>query len=274
MLSRKTKNDGADSYAKICSVLLPGLVSVSFRALSPREIIKACLEAQLRGIEWGGDVHVAPDDLKNARQIGQMTREAGLEVAAYGSYFRCDGADFEPILATALELGAPLIRVWAGKTDAREANQNDWARVTDELGRAVEMARAHNVEVATEFHGGTLTSSGQNARRLMDEVKTAKTLWQPLQRGADSEPRIAENLEDLRLVEPWLGNVHVYQWADDANGKTQKLSLENSAQWPRYVEELKRIGGARWLLLEFVPGDEPAILAREAAALRNWIGSE
>ena len=70
-----------------------------------------------------------------------------------------------------------------------------------------------------------------------------------------------------------LTNVHVYEWADDADGKRQRLSLQNSAQWPRYIEELKRIGGERWLLLEFVPDDDPAITAREAAALRAFIES-
>ena len=114
-------------------MLRPGLVSATFRALSPREVIAACLNAQLEGIEWSGDVHAPPDDLKNARDIGQMTREAGLEVAAFGSYWRCDDAPFEPILATALALGAPTIRVWPGATDARDAADLDWTRVAENL---------------------------------------------------------------------------------------------------------------------------------------------
>ena len=43
--------------------------------------------------------------------------EAGLAIAAYGSYYRVehdDPAPFEPVLATAVELGAPTVRVWAG----------------------------------------------------------------------------------------------------------------------------------------------------------------
>lgn len=253
-------------------MLLPGLVSVTFRALSPRQIIDACAEAQLQGIEWGGDVHVPPTDLKNAREVGQMTRDAGLQVACYGSYFRCDGADFAPTLECALELGAPLIRVWAGKTDARDADANDWARVGEELSRACEMAQSAGVQVATEFHGGTLTSRGETARRLMDSVTGTQTLWQPLQRAANFEAKIEENVADLKQVEPFLSNVHVYEWADDAQGKMQTLSLVNSVQWPRYVQELKRIGGERWLLLEFLKDNDPALLEREAAALRELIG--
>ena len=34
-----------------------GLVSISFRENSPEEIVKACVAAGLRYIEWGSDVH-------------------------------------------------------------------------------------------------------------------------------------------------------------------------------------------------------------------------
>ena len=257
-------------------MLRPGLVSVTFRALSPREIVVACAEAKLEGIEWGGDVHVAPDDSKNAREVGRMTRDVGLEVAAYGSYFRCDGAPFEPIVETALALGAPLIRVWAGKTDAREASALDWRRVSDELARASDIARAAQVQIATEFHGGTLTSNAMSTLRLMEsrDESCFQTLWQPLRRGPNFDSKTEDNLMELRAVQFFLSNVHVYEWANDAQGHCQRLPLRNSAQWPRYIEELKRIGGSRWLLLEFVPNDDVAVLAREATALRNWIGRD
>ena len=35
-----------------------GLVSITFRKLSPRAIIDLVTRANLIGIEWGGDVHV------------------------------------------------------------------------------------------------------------------------------------------------------------------------------------------------------------------------
>ena len=172
-------------------MLRPGLVSITYRALAPREIIDACVASQLEGIEWGGDVHARPDDLDNAREIGAMTRDAGLEVACYGSYWRCDGAPFEPIVEAAVALGAPSIRVWAGKTDASEADEAHWSRVTDALARATEIAGAAKIQVATEFHGGTLTATGVDARRLMDEVGGGlQTLWQPLRRAPNFDLQV------------------------------------------------------------------------------------
>ena len=257
-------------------MLKPGLVSVTFRALSPREIVRACLECQLAGIEWGADIHVPPGATRNAREVGRLTREAGLKIVAYGSYYRCDGGDFAPILEAAKALNAPRIRVWAGSVDARAASAGDWTRVGDDLARIVAMAAREGIQIALEFHGGTLNSSGASARQWLGTVRGAahdlRTLWQPLRRGPNFDARIEENLDDLRAVAPFLSHVHVYQWDDDANGQTRRLSLQESVQWRAYIEALGRIGGARWLLLEFVPADDLAILAREAAALRVLIG--
>ena len=255
-------------------MLHSGLVSISFRALSPRDIISACVQSQLEGIEWGADIHAPPDNLENAREVGQMTRDAGLEIAAYGSYWCCDDTPFEPILEAALAMRAPLIRVWPGKVDARESTRDDWTQISERLRAATAMAREANVQVATEFHGGTLTSSGASALRLMQSGGSAQlaTLWQPLRRGPNFEAQTEENVAALLAVAPYLTNVHVYEWADDAEGKRQRLPLSQSASWPRYIEELRQIGGTRWLLLEFVPNDDPALLAREAAALRGFVG--
>ena len=71
-------------------MILPGLVSVTVRALFPAEICRLCERAKLRCIEWGGDVHVPPDG-RSAPEVRRMSADAGLEICAYGSYFRFHG---------------------------------------------------------------------------------------------------------------------------------------------------------------------------------------
>ena len=76
------------------------------------------VQAGLDGIEWGGDVHVPHGDLRRAREVRDMTRSEAIRIASYGSYYRVGDrapTSFEKVLDTAVELGAPLIRVWAGK---------------------------------------------------------------------------------------------------------------------------------------------------------------
>jgi sugar phosphate isomerase/epimerase len=171
------------------------------------------------------------------------------------------------VLETAVELGAPLIRVWAGNSGS------DTATVLHHLERACEMAGAHNIGVATEYHGGTLTQTREGCRQMLESVgsRNLQSLWQPLRRGGGLNAKISENVEDLRDLTPFLSNVHVYEWRDITAGQTKRASLRNSVQWPQYIEELRKMGGQRWLLLEYVPDDAPAKLSVEATALRALI---
>jgi sugar phosphate isomerase/epimerase len=244
------------------------LVSISYRELTPREVVDLCIDAELQGIEWGGDIHVPHGDLQIAREVAQMTRDSGLQIAAYGSYYRCGAAlEFERVLESAIELGAPLIRVWAGQ------DGNDFAAVADDLRRICALASAQNIAVATEYHGGTLTETRDSTARLFTELGESglQTLWQPLRRGAGMNLKIQENLGDLRAVTPFLANVHVYEWRDIEAGKTKRFSLKNSAQWPTYITELQKMEGERWMLIEYVPEDDPKALKAEAQVLRDLI---
>jgi len=108
-------------------MMIPGLVSITFRELPPEQIISLATEAGLGSIEWGGDVHVPHGDLKSAQRVARLTADAGLEVSAYGSYYRAagrqsTGVDFESVYKTALALGAPIIRVWAGGVGSSRAD--------------------------------------------------------------------------------------------------------------------------------------------------------
>ena len=164
-----------------------GLVSITFRQLTPEAIVALVRQAGLHGIEWGGDVHVPHGDLTRAREVGEMTREAGLEVAAYGSYFRVgnsedSGLPFSHVLDSALELGAPVIRVWAGTEGSVTVGSEGRKRVVADLRRITELAAKAGVRVTTEFHGGTLTDTNESTIKLLSEVDhtNLSTYWQPL----------------------------------------------------------------------------------------------
>ena len=99
---------------------------MTFRQLPVERIIALTAQAHLDGIEWGGDVHVRHGDIPIAHRVAQATADAGLVVAAYGSYYRVaesegEGLPFELVLDSAQALGAPLIRVWAGKRGSDDA---------------------------------------------------------------------------------------------------------------------------------------------------------
>jgi sugar phosphate isomerase/epimerase len=249
-------------------MLQSGLVSITFRELSPAEIIALVGEAELTGIEWGGDVHVPHGDLEAARLVGQMTRDAGLAVAAYGSYYRVGleaPVPFEVVLETALALEAPLIRVWAGRQGSAEADDAYRSQVVDDSRRIAELAAAEGVLVAYEYHNNTLTDTVESAVRLLEAVghSNMRTYWQPV--GSTTEAR----LTSLQAVLPWLTNVHVQQ----TSGGIREMLREGEADWPRYLEVVAGTTRDHYILIEFVKEDQRANLLEDARTLRGWLGA-
>ncbi len=253
-------------------MIYPGLVSVSFRALPPAEVITLARSAALAGIEWGGDIHVPPGDTVWARQVGVMTREAGLAVASYGSYYRVGEAaspehpPFEAVLAAAVALGAPVIRVWAGRRASADADDAHWQAVVEDAHRIADMAAAAGVRVAFEYHGGTLTDTSQAACALMRRADHPHLgcYWQP-----PVAMPTAQALQGLRAIAPWLGHVHVFHWQPG----TERKPLEQGVPaWRQYLRIIGAQRGDRFALLEFIAGDDSQQLLRDAATLHRLLG--
>ncbi|MCF7854003.1 MAG: sugar phosphate isomerase/epimerase [Candidatus Pacebacteria bacterium] len=245
--------------------ILPGLVSITFRALSPENIVDLVSEAGLAGIEWGGDVHVPHGDVTRAREVNRLTKNAGLQVAAYGSYYRVgqseeDGLSFTSVLETALVLEAPLIRVWAGTVGSADADNKHRKWVEDESRRIAAEAAGQGVQVAFEFHGNTLTDTTASAAALLGATHEAgmQCYWQPLP-GWSCQERI----DALKKMLPYLANLHVFHWHDH-----DRCPLaDGEPDWRSYLETVPRTDNVRWALLEFVRDDNPTQFAADAKTL-------
>ncbi|MEZ4656437.1 MAG: TIM barrel protein [Caldilineaceae bacterium] len=256
-------------------LFLPGLVSITFRQLTPAEIVALVAQAGLDAIEWGGDVHVPHGALAAARTVRQMSADAGLQVAAYGSYYRVSHAEtgpFETVLESAIELGAPSIRVWAGRQGSADADETYWGQVVDDSRRIADLAAAAGIRIDYEFHGNTLTDTNESAAKLLTRVAHAnvKTYWQP--------PRYAAldyNLAGLDAVLPWLQNIHTFMWHRQTG---ERCALAAGADdWRQYLDKAAAATPAamkRYILIEFVQNDAPANFLADAQTLRAWLAPE
>ena len=242
-----------------------GLVSITFRQLTPAQIIPLVKEAGLTAIEWGSDVHVPQTDLENARRVGEMTREAGLTVSSYGSYYRLGtGQDFLPYLDAAEALGAPIIRIWAG---TKNADQVDWIAFLGMVAEAkaiARMAAERGITIAFEYHHGTLTDTGSSALSLVQAVNepNCRLYWQP-----EFSKSWRTLMSDLEKVASYVEICHVFKWTADHTRLPLKLGF---GDWVGFLNCVLAWGD-KPLLLEFVPGDDPAVLTQEADALREIV---
>lgn len=242
-----------------------GLCSVTLRSLSIEEVIRTATDAGLAGIEWGSDVHV--HDAASAARARSATEAAGLRILSFGSYYRAGSfGAFEQVLDLAAGLGASRIRIWAGDMGSAEASGAHWDAVVEDTQRIAGLAAARGATLAFEYHGGTLTDSPASTLELLRRVdrRAVGTYWQPAV-GLDEE----QAMESLRQVIGHVVGVHCFSWWPD----TARLPLAARKELWRGVAGLLLANGTRLdVMLEFVEGDLPANVIRDAACVRRLLG--
>ncbi len=253
-------------------MIIPGLVSITFRQLSPADIIELAVEANLQVIEWGGDVHVPHGDIAQAETVARWTSDAGLSVSAYGSYYRLGTPDqptFISVAETALALGAPTVRVWAGNRGSADANKVYRQAIYEEAKYIAEIAKQHHLTVSFEFHDGTLTDTAQSALELMSDVNHdhLAMYWQPPHRLSDERRE-----KSLLSMLPYLTNVHVFQWHRNHPDIRKRYPLrEGQSEWETYLDHLKKSKRDHCAMLEFVRDDDPDQFRADAKTLLSWL---
>lgn len=266
-------------------MLIPGLCSITLKSLSPEEVIGFCVANRLLAIEWWANGHVPPANGKRAAEVGRLNREAGLRVSSYGSYYRAgvseaDGMPFEGVLESAVALGAPTIRVWAGNKNSEEADPATIDRVIADTYRIADLSARHGVSVTFEFHGGTLTNSGANALHFAEQVPHPNVFfsWQP-PHGFTLEHCLA-GLEGLL---PRLTTIHCYHWTVGSYEKNlfdeshraliwptdyhRHPLADGRERWQAYLQKARVSGRDHCVLLELVANDDPEQARADAAVL-------
>ena len=253
-------------------MILSGLCSITFRALSVEEIIPLVVENGLAAVEWGGDIHVPPGRLDIATAVGRRCAEAGLRVPSYGSYFRVtpetDASAFTPIIETARTLGADTIRVWADKKSSHEMDADYFRRLADAGHSLCEIATRAGCNVGFEYHLGTATDTNESAMQLIRAIAhpAVRLYWQPRQKTS-----VQDRLAGLRDAAPFLAHLHVFQWTGERD--TRHPLADGATDWQAYLACADELPGERCAYLEFVRDDSVDAFVQDAATLRKMVSS-
>lgn len=250
-----------------------GLTSISFRALDYKEIVDMCEENKVDMIEWGGDVHVPPGDLKVAKEVGEITRSRGMKTFSYGSYYHLSRNEnikqsFSNILDTAEALGCELIRIWTGNTTKIEDIEQEYKKNVAELKIICEMASERNIMIGMEYHRDTLTETKEMTLKLLEGVNMDNlyTYWQP-------NPDISheERLEEIRLLQKYICNVHVFHWVAGEEGDIRMPLSAGRKEWSQYWDLLKDCNCPG--IIEFVKDDKVKQFEEDIQELKGIIES-
>ena len=249
-------------------MITTGMVSATFREKPAEDIIRLCVENRLSAVEWSENAHVLPDDPQGAALLRQKTEDAGLKIAAYGSYYRLGENEnpaetFQKSLVSAKTLGAPVIRIWAGKKPSAEVGEEEFSRLAAEASLIAGLAEQTGIQAAFEWHKNTLTDTNESAVRLLALAAHPNLycLWQPTD---------ALTMEQRKQGLHWLSqngrllNLHVYYWPDG----TRHPLAEGIAVWKDYLSQID-ITEDRYALIEFVRGNTEQQLADDAQAINR-----
>ena len=248
-------------------MLKSGLVSITFRNKTVYEIAALCQKANLSCVEWGGDVHVPPKGGK-AKEALSITKDHGLFVSSYGSYFKLgEGKDqFLYNLEEAAELTAPVIRIWAGKKGSGRVEADERKRLTDELMLVSELSHNAGVRTALEYHPNTLTDDRKSVKQLLCETAgesySPHFYWQPRWDWTKDE-----TLSAIGDIQTRLSHAHVFCWTH-AENEIKRNALSEGESLLTEALDIKKDGCA---LIEFVKGDLDESLLSDAETLNRWI---
>lgn len=247
-------------------MICTGLVSISFRSLSPEEIAQEMVKCGLKYVEWGSDVHAPCTDTARLEQIAALQKQYGITCCSYGTYFYLGFTPNEALPAyirAAKLLGTNTLRLWAGKKspDLYTPEQRD--AFFDVCRQAAKIAEDAGVVLCMECHRNTYTQTKDGALELMQAVKSPafRMYWQ-----ADQNLTVEGNVEYIQTLKPYIDNLHVFQWKN----RTRYPLSTGEEEWKTY---LRQFAGDRMVLLEFMPDNQVESLPVEAQTLRRIVAA-
>jgi len=248
-------------------MLQSGLVSISFRELTTDQIIEIVKKANLYSIEWGGDIHLPPDNLLKAKRVYEKCKSNGILTPSYGSYYKLGTykdyiSHFKDVLNIALALNSKTIRIWAGIKSFQEYNQVELDTIIKEGKEICELANKHNISLSLEFHSNTITDSAINTLNIINLINKPNlfSYWQPPVNSI-----IEDNINDIIRLLPKISNIHVFNWEN-----RNRLPLEKGYNaWKKYFSYLN--DKDRYCMLEFIKDDSEAQFYKDAKILKELI---
>lgn len=243
---------------------LLGLVSVSFRGNTPKEIIQAVKNVGLSCIEWGSDVHAPCRDIARLNEIAELQKEYDLFCSSYGTYFRLGKTPLSELtdyITAAKILGTNVLRLWCGTKSGKNMTEEERRLLLEECRKSVVIAEKYDVFFCMECHHDTIAEYLDDALDFMKEINSPRfrMYWQPFQ-----WQNIEENMKYAEAIAPYTRNIHVFQWKGQ-----EKFSLnEGIEEWQGY---LSKFTTPRTLLLEFMPDGRIETLPTEMDALKRII---
>jgi len=221
------------------------------------DFIEYCGELDLDGTELTG--YYFPENITQnyLHDTKQLVSQQGLEISgtAIGNDFCVpEGERLEFELKRAKQwidhasmIGAPVIRVFAGKVPKGDSEKAAIERCAETMNRALAYAAKRRVKLALENHGG-ITSTPEQMFSIIDQIKPSPWFGINFDSG---NFRTDDPYRDLAKIAPLAINAQIKVAIKPDNGPKQPADLE------RIVGILKQANYKGYVVLEYEEKADP-----------------
>lgn len=157
-----------------------------------------------------------------------------------------DLAHTEQWIAHYADLGAPAIRVFAGRVPTGDTEDAAVGRCIENLERACELAGKRGVLLALENHGGITA----RAATMLKIVKGVQSPWFGVNFDSGNFSSGADPYAELAEIAPYAINAQI-KIEITVNGKKQPADM------PRMIKILRDAGYGGWIVLEYEGAEDP-----------------
>lgn len=235
------------------------------------EFIRFCAAQQIEATELTAYYFPAEVTADYLNQLKNQTFRLGLDISgtAIGNDFCHPDADklaFElkrtkKWIDHAADLGAPVIRVFAGKVASGDSEDAAIERCADTMNKALEYAATRGVALALENHGG-ITSTPEQLLSIIDKVKPSPWFGVNFDSG---NFRTDDPYRDLEKIAPLAINAQI-KVSVSPGGNAQPADME------RIVGILKKANYRGYLALEYEEKADPYVeIPKHLARLKKLI---
>ncbi|MBE6355608.1 MAG: sugar phosphate isomerase/epimerase [Lentisphaerae bacterium] len=248
---------------------------------SPEEIVAAAVECKMSAVDW-----ITSAEVVDAAYLGRITRDAGLDVAAYtpvkcGEMLSLD--EFKRLTADAVKMSAPVMMIPPFGLPDQVSREEDRKRWTEWFSRALPIAQDAGIVLTLEATG-MLDSPITTAGEVLEVLQAVPGL--KLTHDFGNMVTAGTTVEECRQLYSYIVHMHMKDWIFyDENlpgtypvrcGKFFKHAVIGEGDmdwrsiWNDFDDRIRKLYVNLEIFLPYSDAPRIPILKRVSESLLNW----
>ena len=241
-----------------------GLASVTFRNKTVEEVVDIAKNNGISFVEWGADVHVK--SIQDAQKALMLCNKSGIKISSYGSYYRVGSSkkdEWTEICKIAKEMSASSIRVWLGKKNSEETDDEEYKNLLADAKMMCDIAAEYNLNISAECHDNTFNNNTYAFLKFKEDLQRDNftTYFQSRYKKKEYD------LDRIDKTFDYIENVHI-SYRDLV--KEQRFAKKDKKYIDMIIEKLLQKGFKGIVMIEFTRASKEKYLKKDMEKLKKF----